>query len=292
MKDFKIDVFFLFKLGCNKIFGYNYFDLGYLSNKYDKTIYWDGGGGYYTYYMGIAKAIKEMYDLDKIYNNHWIFCSAGSLSSNTLISDTSVEDIFDNCIKELSIISRKKLYGVHHINMVTRNKYLKYCNFSTIKDISISPAALHINIIGIFIIFVSILYTKSLMLSLLFIFCFNISYSYDHNTINDYANACVSSHNLLITGGFQDSIIQHPSKWYIICMDAGLNISLLAMFFGFDCLFPYDKTVVHVIHTEIFRKRTLSDALNLTSIENAKKLYNLGYNDALENKHVLDKIFL
>jgi hypothetical protein len=292
MKDFKIDVFFLLKLGCNKLFGCNYFDLGYLPSKYEKTIYWDGGGGYYGYYMGIAKAIKEMYPLTKIHDNHWVFCSAGSLSSNALMCDTSVEDIFNNCIEELSIISKKKMYGVHHVNKITRTKYLKYCNFEFIKTKSISPIALHINIMGVASACIAMIYTQSLLPLLACIFCFNISYSYAHNTINDYANACVSSHNLLITGGFTDSIIRHPSKWYIICMDAGPSIWLLAFFFGLECLFPYNQTNVHIIHTEMFRKRTLSDTLNLTSVENVKKLYNLGYTDSYKNKDILDKIFL
>jgi hypothetical protein len=63
-----------------------------------QIIVFASGGGYWTYYMGIAKFMQETYVLDDI---NFVGASAGAFCSNVLANKLTVDDSFFTCLNFL-----------------------------------------------------------------------------------------------------------------------------------------------------------------------------------------------
>jgi hypothetical protein len=298
MKDFKIDLFFVIKLTCNKIIGYDYFDLGYLKNNfgYSKQIYWSSGGGYWAYYVGLSHAIKEMYPEDILNNISWSFASAGSFGTNSLIGYSSPGNVFNECIHLLDDIRKLPLSGVYKINSEIKKIYFKKDRSFTIKkDFRLFPLVLHINWVAV--ITILSLYCNNIInffiFCVLYNACYHLSFTHNFDSKLDYINACVASHNLLFSGNLITSIIKHPKKWYIISMDGALVMNVLRSIYGHHPFLPYGKTLKSSIITPCtFRQEYLINYVTLTCPTRMKKLFDIGYKDAYKNKEILDDIIL
>jgi hypothetical protein len=299
MKDFKIDLFFVVKLTCNKIIGYNYFDLGYLKNDfgYSKQIFWSCGGGYWAYYLGISQAIKEMYPENILSNISWSFSSAGSFGTNVINGYSSPRDTFNECMPILDDMCKLPMCGVYNTNSVMKKIYSKKGrDFIIKKDKRFFPLVLHINWVAISsIVF---LYYNNIINFFIFcvlynICCYHLSFTYNFDSKADYINACIASHNLLFTGNGFDSIIKHPKKWYIISMDGGLTFDILGYIYGYQHFSPYGEKLKCSIITPItFRQACFTNYVTLTSSAHMKKIFDIGYKDAYKNKATLDDIIL
>jgi len=298
MKDFKIDLFFVVKLTCNKIIGYDYFDLGYLKNDfgYSKQIYWSSGGGYWSYYVGLSHAIKEMYPEDVLNNISWSFSSAGSFGANSLIGYSSPGDIFNECIHLLDDICKLPLSGVYKINSEIKKIYLKEGrDFVVKKDIRLFPLVMHINWVAVVTI-LSLYYNNIInffILCVLYNMCYHLSFTHNFDSKLDYINACVASHNLVFSGNVITSIIKHPKKWYVISIDGGLIMNVLRTIYGYEHFLPYGKTLKsNIITPSTFRPDYFINYVTLTYPKHMKKLFDIGYKDAYKNKAILDDIIL
>ena len=298
MKDFKIDIFFIIKLTCNKLIGYNYFNLGYLKNDYgyNKQIYWSSGGGYWSYYVGLSHAIKEIYPEDILNNISWSFASAGSFGVNSLIGYSSPGNIFNECIDLLDDLCKLPLSGVYRINSEIKKIYLQEGRDFVVKeDIRLFPLVLHINWVAV----MTILYLyynniiNFLIFCVLYSTCCYLSFTHNFDSKLDYINACVASHNLLFSGNLVTSIIKHPKKWDIISIDGGLIMNVLRSIYGYEHFLPYGKGLKASIITPCaFRQDYFINYVTLTYPKHMKKLFDIGYKDAYKNKELLDAIIL
>ena len=124
MKEFKIDIWFLFRLTINRIINNNIFTLPYLENinGYKKQIMIEGGCGYSFYYAGICQAIFELYHEEELNHIVWLGTSAGSLGGVLQMIDPNVPPIknMEECDKTiLSKISKMFIGGIYDINRLT-----------------------------------------------------------------------------------------------------------------------------------------------------------------------------
>jgi hypothetical protein len=68
-----------------------------------KMIVFSAGGGYWSYYLGVAKYIKEKYDLSNVY---LVGTSAGGLSALALSQQVPFDDVMQNSLSVLDEISQ------------------------------------------------------------------------------------------------------------------------------------------------------------------------------------------
>ena len=121
-----------------------------------------------------------------------------------------------------------------------------------------------------------------------------LSFCYDFKNIKDFSESCISSHGIpFITGDLNSTFISHPKKWYIKRMDAGVLTVLYGFLFGYNKFLPYgNKLPYYIIYPNMFRPYQLNYAWLSSNYIHHLSLYNLGYNDAIKNKAIIDKIIL
>jgi hypothetical protein len=109
MKEITFSFFQLLYYAIYKTIYKHHSNTYFLENKheYKKQIFWECGGGYWSYYCGIVKMIKETYSkeiLDKIV---WIGSSAGvfPIITSQYINDVKdIDDGMNNILNKLSTL--------------------------------------------------------------------------------------------------------------------------------------------------------------------------------------------
>lgn len=253
----------------------------YITNKWDyrKQIFFECGSGYWSYYCGIVKMIKETYDQKYLDDIVWIGSSAGVFPT---INAAYIEDT-DNamkCMTSLLSYLPQVWYGcIGRFNLHIQNKchreYLyKYREQIMLKQSKVFLAVLNINILCP--IFSS------------------ISFCYDFDHLKDFTESCMASHGIpFITGCLQTTLFSHPKKWYIKRVDAGPFTVLFGFIFGYNKFLPYgDLVPYHLIYPHIFRPFQMNYAWLSANVDHHNELYKLGYNDAVENKKIIDNMIL
>ena len=76
--------------------------IDYLPND-KKMIVFSAGGGYWPYYLGVTKYIKENYDLSDVY---LVGTSAGGLSILALLLQMNVDVSMNTCLRVTNILSQ------------------------------------------------------------------------------------------------------------------------------------------------------------------------------------------
>jgi hypothetical protein len=281
MKEITFSLFQLIHYSFKKWF--NYSNTYYLenNNNYKKQIFWECGGGYWSYYCGIVKMIKETYSkeiLDKIV---WIGSSAGVFPVCNVEYEDDIDKVSYYVFSIFKNLPQTWYGGLNKLNTIILNKCHKEYLFLK-KDVILLPkqkvfyAVLNINII--FPLFTS------------------ISFCYDFDKYKDFAETCISSHGIpFLTGPLNTTLLSHPdhNKWYIRRMDAGVFTVLCGYFFGYSLFMPYGPKLSNkVIFPHIFRPYTLINGWIHTNMEYHKYMYKLGYQDAKNNILKMNAIIL
>jgi len=281
MKEVSFTVFDLCYIIFLKYFYPHYIPKKYLENKYGyrKQILFECGGGYWSYYCGIVKMIKETYSRNYLDDIAWIGASAGVFPLINAAYIENPDKTMNYMMYLLSCAPQTWYGGIGSFNQIIYNHYhkdylQKYKEKILLKQSQTFLAVLNINILCP--IFSS------------------LSFYYDFDNMNDFSESCIASHGIpLITGDLKSTLISHPKKWYIKRMDAGVLTVLYGFFFGYEKFLPYgNRLPSHVIYPHIFRPYTLKNAWLSPNYLHHYDLYHLGYYDAKRNKKILDKMIL
>jgi hypothetical protein len=283
MKEISFSFFQLLYHVVNKIiFKKNYY-INYLenTNNFKKQIFWECGGGYWSYYCGIVKMIKETYPKEVLDKIVWLGSSAGVFPVITSEYINNVDDGMYYILKILLYLKQNWYGGIYEINSLLsktcyKDYFINFNNSIATSSNKVFFAVLNINI-----------------LCPLFS---SVSFCYDFNKYNNFKETCLASHGIpIITGPFNTTLFSHPdpNKWYIKRMDAGVFTLLFGFIFGYENFMPYgNKIPVKVICPNIFRTYRFDYLWINANNQHIKHLYNLGYTDAINNKQKIDEIIL
>lgn len=267
----------------NKIIFKKNYNIDYLNNtnKFQKQIFWECGGGYWSYYCGIVKMIKETYPKEVLDKIVWLGASAGVFPVITSEYINNVDEGIDYILNELSSLTQTWYGGIYKFNPLLSNTFYKDYIKKYNKSIINSTNKVFVTILNI---------------NILFPLFSSVSFCYDFENCDSLKEACLTSHGIpFITGPFNITLFSHPdpNNWYIKRMDAGVLTLLFGFIFGYENFMPYgNKIPVKVIYPNIFipyRFEYLWINANKLHIRN---LYNLGYIDAINNKKTMDEIIL
>jgi hypothetical protein len=280
MKEISSNIFKLLFIYFTKPFFPKYINEHFFlkTNKYKKQIFFECGGGYWSYYCGIVKMIKETYSREELNKIIWLGSSAGVFPAVTaayLIPDRSM----NNMLKSLLYLPQTWYGGICKLNPLILNNchqkfLLRYKKKIISKQNKLFLAVLDINII-------CPLFSS-------------ISFYYNFDTMQDFTESCLASHGIpFITGPLNLTCFTHPKKWYIKRIDAGVFTVLFGYLFGYSTFMPYGTTIsYHVISANIFRRLRLDWGWLWPHVDHNKKMYELGYQDAIDNREMMDKIIL
>jgi hypothetical protein len=280
MKEITFNIFKLFFLKLMSFFFPKYFKNFYLENnlEYKKQIYFEGAGGYMSYYLGIMKMIKETYPEEVLEKIAWSGCSAGifPIIFRKLIS---IDNIFYYTLTKLNFLEQKWYGGINKfsnifINYIYKKIIFNKPNIYLSNEKNLFLAVLNINIICPFFS--------------------SISFYYNFNNYEEFTETCSASHGIpFFTGPPNITILNHPTKWYIKRMDAAVLTIIYGFLFGYDTFMPYGNKINHIIISPIiFRPLDLSWFWITPNVIHHKKLYELGYEDAKKNIELMNKIIL
>lgn len=281
MKEVSFTIFDLLYISFLKYFYPFHVQKKYLENKYcyRKQIFFECGGGYWSYYCGIVKMMKETYSRNYLDDIAWVGASAGVFPVVNAAYVENPDKTMNYMMHLLSCMPQTWYGGIGRFNPFIYNychkDYLqKYKEQILLKQSQVFLAVLNINILCP--IFSS------------------LSFYYDFDNMNDFSESCIASHGIpLITGDLNTTLISHPKKWYIKRMDAGVLTVLYGFLFGYNKFLPYGNTLpCHVIYPNIFRPYSLKNAWISPNYLHHYNLYHLGYHDAKRNKKLLDKMIL
>lgn len=280
MKEISFNIFKLFFIKLMSFFFPKYFSDFYLENnfEYKKQIYFEGAGGYLSYYIGIMKMIKETYPQEVLKKIVWSGCSAGIFPIIFCKLET-IDDSINYMFTKFNFLEQKWYGGINKFNniliddiydKIIFNKTNIY--FSNEKNLFL--AVLDINIICP--IFSS------------------ISFCYNFNNYKEFSETCIASHGIpFITGSLDVTLLNHPTKWYIKRMDAGFFTIICGFLFGYNTFMPYGNKIDHIVLSpNIFRPLNLQWVWITSNVIHHKKLYELGYKDAKKNIEIMNKIIL
>lgn len=229
-----------------------------------KELYFSGAGGFYPYFMGIAKFIQENYSLEDI-----VFTGNSSSSYITLllalnipIEDALVEH--KKIMKEISSFTFGPLYNYYD----TAKKYI-YNYFE--KNIKINPK--EINNLYIQITNTNDSYNPKNWESL---------FINNWDSLDDLFNCMKSSSFIPIFGKSLTNEYRNMK-----CIDGGVNYYLKNSSHS-TLKFKESK----YIHTNIWRDIPFTWYLIYTDPDWNNNLFEMGYEDASKNKKELDDFFL
>lgn len=283
MKEISFSFFQLLYYAINKIIYKHYSNTYFLENKhkYKKQIFWECGGGYWSYYCGIVKMIKETYPKEILDQIVWIGSSAGVFPVITAQHINDIDGEFNNILNTLSTLPQTWYGGINRLNPLLlntcyKNYFRQFENSILLQSQKVFISVLNINI-----------------LCPLFS---TISFCYDFDNYSLFTKTCLTSHGIpFITGPLKTTYFSHndSKKWYIKRMDGGILTLLFGFIFGYKNFMPYGNTIpVKVIYPNIFRPFSISYAWININTDHTKKLFELGYNDALQNREKMDTLIL
>lgn len=285
MKEISFSFFQLLYHLINKIIFKKNYNINYLenTNKFQKQIFWECGGGYWSYYCGIVKMIKETYPKEVLDKIVWLGSSAGVFPVITVQYINEIEEGMKYILNTLSTLTQTWYGGIYKLNPLLSNTFyndhIKKYNKSIISLRSSNK------------IFVSIL-----NINILCPIFSSISFCYDFENCINFKETCLMSHGIpIITGPLNITLFSHPdpNKWYIKRMDAGLFTLLFGFIFGYENFMPYgNKIPVKVIYPSLFRSYRLDYLWINVNKFHVQNLFNLGYTDAINNKQKMDEIIL
>jgi hypothetical protein len=250
------------------------------TNKYKKQIFFECGGGYWSYYGGIVKMIKETYSKKHLHEIIWMGSSAGvfpAVTSSYINADKSMKNMTNGL---LSYLPQTWYGGIYRMNrMVLENSHSKPFISKYKKKILSKQSKLFLAVLDVNII--CPLFSS-------------ITFYYNFDTMKSFTESCLASHGIpFITGPLNLTCITHPTKWYIKRVDAGVFTILCGFLFGYKTFMPYGTNIpYHIIHPMIFRNLQLEWMWIWPNAGHHKKLFELGYNDAKQNIEIMDKIIL
>lgn len=285
MKEISFSFFQLLYYSIRKIIYKNYYNTYFLENKYKyKTqIFWECGGGYWSYYCGIVKMIKETYPkeiLDKIV---WIGSSAGvfPVIIAQYFNDENIDDGMNYILNILSSLSQTWYGGLYKLNPLLLNTFYKNY-FRKFEKKIVDPCQK--------------VFCTVLNINILCPLFSTISFCYDFNEYSKFTKTCLTSHGIpFITGPLKTTLFHHEDskKWYIKRMDGGILTVFFGYIFGYNNFMPYGNTIpVKVIYPNIFRPFNSNYAWISVKTDHIKSLFELGYKDAKMNIKKIDELIL
>lgn len=236
-----------------------------LINRDKKLITITPGGLKGFYVLGICSYIKENYDL-----KNYVFSGASAGSWNSLFLSYNGKQ--DELIKKIFEINYEEANTIFEIEMMIKNKFIS--DFSE-KDFDLSRVYIGSTILS-----------KCKLKSIVY---------NDFTSLGDAIDCCIgSSHIPIVCGGLY---YKYRNK---ITVDGGISL-----FFNQS---PYLPTKIPslIINPNLFRNdindsetvdlcefyRSYFDSLDIKNIGKIKSMYDLGYQNAKENKNTLDEIFI
>jgi hypothetical protein len=251
------------------------------TNNYKKQIFWECGGGYWSYYSGIVKMIKETYSKDILDKIVWMGSSAGVFPCLISEYDEKTDNLL-NYIKNILLCLPQYWYGgLYNFNSIILEKFHKEYLYQYKSKILNPQQKMFITVLNINIICP---------------FLSTISLCYDFDNINIFSETCMASHGIpFLMGPLNNTLLNHPdkNKWYIKRMDAGVFTLLFGFIFGYKCFMPYGpKLDTKIIYPHIFRPYNLKYLWIHSNMIHNMKLFELGYQDALKNREKIDNIIL
>jgi hypothetical protein len=274
MQETKLGLCYLIKWIINSIL-YYLFNITLFTikiyNSPKKRIYWECGGGYASYYLGISQAIYELYPPEIIENIEWLGVSAGIFPVLVLQCKIPPIKLFEYVKTNiLSHLSSQILEGFYNLNKYAENTL--WVDFFS----KYQTELLHTTRF-------SIIYFNY---NFAFPFLSYFSFSSNFNSIDELAKSALSSHNIPFITGIT---MPHPTNPFIRRFDAGVLTLIYGYLMGYDIL-PYQN--IGIIKCDTFRKLEPLRIWLWTEVEYNEELYKMGYNDAITNKTILDKIII
>lgn len=214
-------------------------------------IRFNGAGGHYSYLLGIAKVLQDIYDLDNVIYSGY---SAGCVPALLLCLELNIQNEIYNINMPL-------------INSLQKYKTGAYFNFlPNLENILIS----RFNNIS------NELYLKAnnrmyCNLTHLFSLKNHIYYNYKNN--EDLISCVIASGHVPIYNN--KLLYTYNNKYYI---DGGVGKKI-----DNNCLFHFQEKPILEISTDMFRKHETYFLFISSDIEYSNNLYYLGIRDALEN---------
>ena len=283
MKEISFSFFQLLYHLINKIIFKKKCNINNIENKnhFKKQIFWECGGGYWSYYCGIVKMIKETYPKEVLDKIVWVGSSAGVFPVLTVEYINDIEEGMEYILNILSTLHQTWYCGIYKLNPLLSNTF--YINYINKFNQSIIKSTNKV--------FITIL-----NLNILCPIFSNISFCYDFDDCINLKEICLISHGIpIVTGPLNTTFFSHPdpNKWYIKRMDGGLFTILFGFIFGYENFMPYERNLpVKVIYPNLFRNYRLDYLWINTNKLHVQNLFNLGYTDAINNKKKMDEIIL
>jgi hypothetical protein len=222
MKEITFSFWQLLHYSIMKFIYPSYTNKKYIKNdNYKKQIFWECGGGYWSYYCGIVKMIKETYSKDILDKIVWIGSSAGVFPCiNSEYEENTDNEM--NCMKNLLLCLPQYWYGgLYNFNSIILKKCYKEYLYKYHEKILFKKHKMFITVLNINIL-CPLLTTVSLC--------------YDFDNIDIFSETCIASHGIpFIMGPLNKTLLNHPdkNKWYIKRMDAGVFTLLFGYIFGY-----------------------------------------------------------
>jgi hypothetical protein len=276
MKDFCIDIIFIFKLFLNKILKTEYFKPEYLenTNNYRKQLFFDQGGGYCVYYLGICYYIQENYSRETLDNIIYATSSAGTLSCFFLCENININIGFNKWIENVFNDDN---------NIIMRKMYKE--SSLILKNTTLDKKEVRKNF-----------YPLTFNLNIIFPFLSYLSFSYEFDNKEEFCKTCIASYSIpFLLLPIKETIfnLNHHSKWYIKSFDGGSFFLFLNYFFDLEQILPYGNNIkTSCIRPNTFRNFNISNIFMYNDIEHTERLFKEGYNDCVLYKEKLDSIIL
>jgi hypothetical protein len=283
MKEISFSFFQLLYHLINKIIFKKNYSIHFLenTNKFKKQIFWECGGGYWSYYCGIVKMIKETYSKETLDKIVWIGASAGIFPVIAAQYINNEDEGINYICNKLSTLRQTWYGGIYKFNPLLSDTFYKKYFLKFNKSIIKSSKKVFITILNI-----------NILCPLLS----NVSFCYDFENCDSFKNTCLTSHGIpFIMGPLDVTLFSHPdpNKWYIKRMDAGVFTLFFGFLFGYKNFMPYGVNLsVKVINPSIFSPYRLDYLWINANNNHIKNLYDLGYIDAINNKEKMDEIIL
>jgi len=280
MKEFVIGLWFIFRLIINtmlyRCFNLILFTLPYLKNTraYSKQIFWECGGGYAPYYMGIGQAIYETYPKEVLDNIVWSGSSSGVWSAMLMNNSHQPSMFFQYCKTNVLLpLFKQPLGGFYNIknkvkNTIWNEYFIKFHSQYLNNNERLFIAYFNLNI--------------------LFPFLSHFVFAYNFETNTDIINSALASHDIPFVSGLT---VKHHINPFILRFDGGWVSALIGNLLNYDLFMPYGKNIKSSsIRFDTFRPLQPFWLWLWTDPIHNQNMFDLGYKDAINNKILLDTI--